>query len=303
MSVRTGLFVALGVFTAYYAVTLLAGVIKARRAKGAGSVPAKPTPGRVAVGFVTDFFDALGIGDYATTTAMFRFWRMVPDEWIPGTLTVGHTLPVIAEAYIFTNIVPVDSRTLILLIGASVAGAWLGAGIVAGLPRRAIQLGMGTALLVAATFMLLTQFGALPGGGQALGLTGTRLAAGLVGNFALGSLMTLGIGLYAPCMVMVSLLGMNPLAAFPIMMGSCAFLMPVASARFVQKNSYDLRASVGLALGGIPGVLLAAFIVKSLPLTAVRWLVVGVVLYVALGLLRAATREGRGAPEPEVAAV
>jgi len=146
------------------------------------------------------------------------------------------------------------------------------------------------ALLAASALMLMTQLGAIPGGGQALALDGGRLAVGLAGNFALGSLMTLGIGLYAPCMVMVSLLGMNPLGAFPIMMGSCAFLMPVASARFVQKNSYDLRASLGLAISGIPAVLLAAYIIKTLPLTAVRWLVVGVVLYAAWGLLRAATR-------------
>ena len=296
MSARTGLFLALGGFTAFYAVALLVGVVKARRANGAADLAPKPTLGGLSIGLVTSFLDALGIGNYATSTAAFRFWRMVPDERIPGTLTVGHTLPVIVEAYIFTNIVPVDSGTLLSLIGASVAGAWLGAGIVAEMPRRAIQLGMGTALVVAATFMLLTQLGALPGGGESLKLTGARWVAGLVGNFALGSLMTLGIGLYAPCMVMVSLLGMSPLAAFPIMMGSCAFLMPVASARFIQKKGYDLGASAGLALGGIPAVLLAAFVIKSLPLTAVRWLVVCIVLYVATGLLRAA-RQGRVLPE------
>jgi uncharacterized membrane protein YfcA len=259
------------------------------RARREGAV-AKPTGKGTFVGFITNFFDTLGIGSFATTTALFRFWKLVPDERLPGTLNVGHTLPVIAQAYIFTNIVPVDSRTLILLIISAVAGAWLGAGIVAGLSRRAVQIGMGSALIAAATFMLLTQLGAMPGGGDALTLTGPRLVAGIVGNFVLGSLMSLGIGLYAPCMIMVSLLGMNPTAAFPIMMGSCAFLMPVSSAQFIKKNSFDVRAALGLAIGGIPAVLLAAFLVKSLPLAAVRWLVVCVVLYTAVGLLRAAFR-------------
>ncbi len=63
-----------------------------------------------------------------------------------------------------------------------------------------------------------------------------KLVLGLAGNFMLGALMTLGIGLYAPCMILVGLLGMNATAAFPIMMGSCAFLMPIASAKFVQKQ-------------------------------------------------------------------
>ncbi len=109
--------------------------------------------------------------------------------------------------------------------------------------------------------------------------------------------MTLGIGLYAPCMILVALLGMNPRAAFPIMMGSCAFLMPIGGLRFIAKASYSLRAAVGLTIGGIPAVLLAAFVVKSLPLTALRWLVFAVVLYTAVAMLRSA----RGSePQPEL---
>jgi uncharacterized membrane protein YfcA len=124
-----------------------------------------------------------------------------------------------------------------------------------------------------------------------------------VGNAVLGALMTLGIGLYAPCLMLVSLLGMNPRAAFPIMMGSCAFLMPVGSGRFINAHRYNLKSALGLTLGGIPGVLLAAFLVKSLPLTAVRWLVVVVVLYTAAMLLRSAVveRRNRIAAEPAAA--
>jgi len=124
-----------------------------------------------------------------------------------------------------------------------------------------------------------------------MGLQGGWLIFAIACNFMLGSLMTLGIGLYAPCMIVVCLLGMNPKAAFPIMMGSCAFLMPVASARFVRERAFDVRAALGLLLGGIPAVLIAAFLVKSLPLTAVRWLVVVVVIYTAVTLLMAARRD------------
>jgi uncharacterized membrane protein YfcA len=119
-------------------------------------------------------------------------------------------------------------------------------------------------------------------------LTGNMLVVAIAVNFVLGALMTLGIGLYAPCLILVSLLGMNSDAAFPIMMGSCAFLMPVAGLRFVAARSYDARAAIGLALGGIPGVLIAAIIVKKLPLDWLRWLVVVVVLYAAFMMLRAA---------------
>jgi uncharacterized membrane protein YfcA len=177
------------------------------------------------------------------------------------------------------------------MIVAAVLGAWLGAGAVARWPRRRIQLAMGGALLAAAALMASSQLKLMPAGGQLLGLDGGALGFAVSVNFALGALMTLGIGLYAPCMILISLLGMNPTAAFPIMMGSCAFLMPTASARFIRAGSFDASASVGLLLGGLPAVLIAAFIVKALPLTAVRWLVVVVVVYTATNLLRAARRE------------
>lgn len=243
------------------------------------------------IGFVTDFFDTLGIGSFAPTTAMFKAWKVVPDEKIPGTLNVGHTLPTVAQALIYIVIVEVEFMTMLLLIIAAVLGAWLGAGVVCRWSRRRIQLGMGIALLVAAVIFAMTNLNLIPGGGTALELNGPLLIAGFLGNFMLGALMTLGVGLYAPCLIMIALLGMNPKAAFPIMMGSCAFLMPMASVRFIREGKYDLKASLGLALAGVPAVLLAAFIVKSLNLTAVRWLVTVVVLYTAVTMLMAAKKE------------
>lgn len=242
---------------------------------------ARPNRFHLALGFVTNFFDTLGIGSFAPTTAAFKARQVVADELIPGTLNVGHTPPTIVQAVIFVTAIRVDVLTLTLLIGAAVGGAWIGAGIVSRWERRKVQRGMAIALLVAAAFTLLRMTGVFPGGGDALALRGSLLAAGVLGNFVLGALMTLGIGLYAPCMAMVSLFGMNPRTAFPIMMGSCACLMPVASMRFLQTGRYDRPAALGLAIGGIPAVLLAAFVVKSLPLDAVRVLVVVVITYTA----------------------
>ncbi len=192
----------------------------------------KPRLFDVALGFVANFFDTLGVGSFATTTAAYRLRRYVADEDIPGTLNVGHALPTITQALIFIAAVVVDPVTLIGMIAAAVIGALVGAQVVSGLPRRGVQLGMGIALLVAALLFLLTIFGLVPGGGEAIALSGPRLWIGLVGNFVLGALMSLGIGLYGPCLILVSLLGMSPIAAFPIMMGSCAFLMPAGSLRF-----------------------------------------------------------------------
>jgi uncharacterized membrane protein YfcA len=244
-----------------------------------------PTAFQAAIGFVTAFFDTLGIGSFATTTAAYKLRNMVPVKLIPGTLNVGHTLATIAQAYIYTQIVPVDSTTLVLMIAAACAGAWLGVGVVVHWPRRRIQIGMGIALMGAAGMLLMQQLNLFPGGGATLRLTGLRLGTGLAGNFALGVLMMLGIGLYAPCMILVSLLGMTPAAAFPIMMGSCAFLMPVSSVRFIRTRTYHVQAAMGLLLGGVPAVLIAAYVFTSLPIGAVRWLVIFVVVYTSLNML------------------
>jgi len=296
MNAKLILIAALIVITIFYAVSW---VVMARKRHAAGThgknEPVMPGPLHAFIGFVTNFFDTLGIGSFATTTAMFRAWKLVPDEQIPGTLNVGHVLPTVIQAIIYTQIVEVEFKTLALMIAAACAGAWLGAGLVAGLPRRGVQIGMGTALFGAATIMLLQLVGAVPGGGTALALDGAKLAIGLGGNFVLGALMTLGIGLYAPCMILIAMLGMNPTAAFPIMMGSCAFLMPVGSLQFVRKNAYNLRAAIGLTVGGPLAVLIAAFIVESLPLFYVRWLVVVVVIYTGSMMLRAASSERKAA--------
>lgn len=289
MSLRTILYVGLAIV----AIVQLAALALALPRKGL-ALPG-PLAGAIAVGigFVTNFFDTLGIGSFATTTSLFKFLRFVPDEQIPGTLNVGHALPTIVEAAIFIVIVAVEPATLVFLILASVVGAWLGAGFVSRLPRRSVQIGMGTALTIAAVLFIMmnlkgNQFGLT---GNALGLAGLRLWIGIFVSLCLGALMTIGIGLYAPCMIMVSLLGMNPIAAFPIMMGSCAFLMPIASLRFIRFNAFSMFAALGLTLGGIPGVWIAAHMVYRLPIAAVRWLVVIVVIYAAITMLRSAARE------------
>ena len=301
LDARTVLFIALGITTAIYVAILVVGLQRAKRdSAGAPEASASMLAG---TGFITNFFDTLGIGSFATTTSIYRYFGLVRDEQIPGTLNVGHTLPTIVQAFIYTQLVPVDSQTLIAMIGAAMLGAWLGAGVVASWPRRRIQIGMGTVLVACAVLMMSSQLGFTPVGGNALGLSGARLAMAVTGNFVLGALMTLGIGLYAPCMILISLMGMNLKTAYPIMMGSCAFLMPIASARFVRAKCFDWKASIGLFVGGIPAVLVAAFIVKSLSLSMVKWLVVVVVLYTAANLLRTAYRERTSARlAPEIAA-
>lgn len=286
------LFAALGLFAAVFAAVWL-GAIRAAR----GSEAVAPGLGQLTLGFVTNFFDSLGVGNFAPTAAVFRMMRMVPDAQIPGTMNVGHTLPVVLMAFLFISSVEVEPWTLGSMIGAAVVGAWVGAGVVARLPRRAVQVGMGVALLLAAVLMTSGMLRGNPVGGTALGLSPGALAVAVPISVLLGALNTLGVGLYAPCMILIALLGMDPKAAFPIMMGSCAFLMPVGSVRFVRENAYSLRPALGLTLGGLPAVLIAVYLVRELSLDLLRWLVVGVATYAALLMLAGARRAGQPASD------
>jgi uncharacterized membrane protein YfcA len=250
----------------------------------------RPSLFELLIGFTTNFLDTLGIGSFATTTTIFRLFRLVPDELIPGTMIVGHALPVVTQALFFVSAVSVDPVQLTVLVAVCVTGGWFGAGIVSSLSRRGVQLGMGCALLVAATFMLAGMSGRFPVGGSALSLTPGAFALAAAVNLMLGALITLGVGNYAPSLVMFSLLGMDPRAAFPIMMGSGAFVATIAGVRFVRRERFRGAAALGLALGGIPGVIVAAWLVQSLPLDALRWLVLIVVVYTSVTLLRAGLR-------------
>jgi uncharacterized membrane protein YfcA len=284
VAILLGALVASGLLLA---IRWMAAARREARRDGGGSMP---TLAGLLIGAATNFFDTLGIGSFATTTTIYRLFRLVPDELIPGTMIVGHALPVVTQALFFISVVNVDPWQMTLLIVSCVAGGWLGAGIVAALSRRAVQLGMGCALLVAASSMLLGLLGWFPAGGSALAFTPRAFLLALAVNFVLGALVTLGIGNYAPSLVLFSLLGMDPRAAFPIMAGSGAFVATIAGVRFVSAGRFDRRAALGLAAGGIPAVVIAAWLVQSLPLAAVQWLVVMVVVYAAVGLLRAGMR-------------
>ena len=239
------------------------------------------------IGFVVNFFDVLGIGAFAPQTALLKFTKQTEDRIIPGTLNVANTIPVLLQAIIFITIIEVEPWTLVLMLLSATAGAILGAGIVSKMSQRKIRLIMGFALLITAIFMIAGQLEWISGGGVAIGLTGGKLILAIVVNFILGALMTAGVGLYAPCMALIFGLGMSPKVAFPIMMGSCAFLMPPASVKFIKNGAYNRKAAIGMAIPGAVAVLIAAFVVKSLSLDTLRWVVIGVIFYTSFIMLRA----------------
>lgn len=237
----------------------------------------------IIIGALANFFDTLGIGSFATSTTAFKFTKTCPDDLIPGTLNVAYAIPVVVEAVVFIQKVTVDPLTLVLMIGAAILGAVIGASVVSKWNLKKVRIALGAALIALAIVMICKLLRVGPFGivGTATGLTGVKLAIGVIANFVLGALMVVGLGLYAPCMALVLLLGMSTDVAFPIMMGSCAFLMPSAGIKFVKEGKYNRATSLVLTISGIIGVLVACFIITSLPLTALTWIVTAVMFICA----------------------
>jgi len=246
----------------------------------------KKYPGLLGIGLVTNFLDTLGIGSFAQQTALFKFFKLVDDRLIPGTMNVGNTIPTVAQAFIFMTIVDIDATTMFSVAAAASSGAILGAGVVARMERRRIQMGMGFGLLLVAVVILSGLLDLLPVGGEAIGLSGWKLLFMVIMSFIFGALQTIGIGFYAPCMALVFALGMNPLTAFPLMMTSTALLMLSGSSRFIKENAYDRKTAIALTIAGTAGVFLAAFIIKSLPLVVLKWIVCMVVFYTSILMFR-----------------
>jgi uncharacterized membrane protein YfcA len=249
-----------------------------------------PAPTDLAIGCVTSFLDTLGIGSYAQITALFKLRKRPADELIPGTLNVGSVVPAFVGSLLYVVVVAVDPLLLMCMLASAAAGAWLGAGVVSRMPRRAIQLFMGAALLIAAVFFAMTNLGVIPPTGTAMRLTGWHFAIAVAANFLLGALMCIGVGNYAPSMVLLGALGMHPIAAYPIMIGSDGVLIPVASLGFLKSRRFAPGPALGIAVGGAVGALCAVPLVKSISthLTAMRWLVTVVILYAAVSMLYSA---------------
>lgn len=273
----------LGILTGLFSLTYFRDVMRNRAGK-----PAKAMSARLGIGFATNFFDTLGIGSFAQQTALFKFFRLVDDRLIPGTMNVGDTIPTVIQAFIFMTVVDIDKVTLISVAAAASMGALLGARFVARLSRPLIQTGMGIGLLLVGFLILSGLLNLQPLGGEATGLSGWKLLLIVIMSFIFGALQTIGVGFYAPCMAMVFALGMHPLTAFPLMMTSTALLMLAGSSQFIKENSYDRQTAVALSVAGTAGVLVAAFVVKSLPLIVLKWIVCAVVFYTSGSMLRSA---------------
>ena len=241
---------------------------------------------------VINFFDTLGIGSFAPTMAWMRLRKLVPDQRIPMTMLTGYTPSTFVQSLILLALLGVGVDP-VLLIGSVVAislGAMAGVPWAVGSSVRTVQLIVAAALLLAALFYSLSNLGLMPVGGHASSLPLPQTLIAIGASFIFGVLLNFGVGNYAPTLALLSLMGMDPRLVFPIMATGSTLAGAAAATRLVKLADLDLRIVLSLAVGSVPGVLIAAFLVKEMDLVVLRWLVVVVVTYAAITLLHTALR-------------
>ena len=293
------MLIALIVLLALAALAYGAVVLRAAIAKRA-----TPNPEAVALGAVVNFFDTLGIGSFAPTTAWFKFRRIVPDRLIPQTMLTGLTPPSMAQSIIFLLLlgVLVEPVLLVSCVAAFFVGGMAGVPLVNRARVWIVQAIVAIGLLLAAAAYAMTNLHLFPGGGTATGLPPVQMIIAILANFGFGLLCNFGVGNYAPTLVLLSLMGMDPRLCFPIMACGASLMGAGASVKHIAIGEIDLRVVLGLAIGGIPAVLVAAFVVKEMPTETLRWLVLVVVLYAAAVMAHAAVKGRRaGRAEPATA--
>lgn len=241
--------------------------------------------------FVLMLLSTLGISDFAISMAVYPKTKWVTAKKMPGTLNVQVAIPAAVMALAFINSIKIDVLTLVVPIVCQMTGSYLSPRYVVKLPANTIKRVMAVGLFISAGFILAGKFGIMPTGGDATGLRGVKLVILGACTFIWGALNNIGIGSYSTTMATVYALGLSPVAAFPIMMGSSGFSVPIGSMQFVKLKAYNRKISLFTSTIGSLAVLVGVFFIKSLDLSTVQWVVVAVIIYSAISMMRDSFKE------------
>ncbi|NMM54674.1 sulfite exporter TauE/SafE family protein [Paenibacillus aquistagni] len=231
------------------------------------------------------FFSTFGVSDFAISSIFYRKAKLVSDKKLPGTLNTQCVIPVAVMALAFITVINVDIKTLVVCIVAQIIGAYIGPRFVVKLSPKVIRRFIGVGLVIATMFILAGKFNLVPSGGTATGLYGSKLVIAAICLFVYGALNNIGIGSYALTMVTVYALGLNPVVAFPIMMGACTFSVPIGSMQFIKYGEYSRKITLFTSTFGVLGVLVGVYLVKGLDVSMLQWVVAAILLYSGVSML------------------
>lgn len=288
--IKNSLLLMIVLINGYFLVIFLKDIIKNKEAMKAEKASTKVLPFSA---FIMFFLSTFGISDFAIGSVLYPKLNWTTMKKLPGTLNAQCVIPVATMALSYITSIEVGIKTLLVCIICQVIGAYIGPRFVVKLPEKTIKLFVGIGLIVAAILIFAGQMNWIPSNGTATELYGAKLVLAGFLLFVFGALNNIGIGSYALTMVTVYMLGLNPAAAFPIMMGACTFSVPVGSVQFVKYGEYSRKITLFAATFGVLGVLCAVFLVKSLDTNILKWVVIGVLLYSAYSMLSSLIKENK----------
>lgn len=230
-------------------------------------------------GFVANVADTLGLGSFAVVVACNHRWKFVDDKQLPGTLNAHSVLPAMLQSILFLNFVEMDMALLLAFVAAACVGGIFSGLLVSKLDKQTIRILMVAGFSVIGLLIAANQLDLLPVGGEATTLPLNRYWIGIPAMVLAGMLPGIGAGLYVPIQVILFLLGLSPLVAFPIMTTAGAIVQSLTAYTFVVKKEVAVKESLWLTLSGMVGVAIAVPLVTYVNLTTLRWLLVGIVFY------------------------
>lgn len=240
-----------------------------------------------AVGIIAFIADGIGVGSFAVSIALCKSFQLISNDKLPGLINGAQVVPGAIEAIAFLFAIHVDPLTLTTLIAGTCLGGVIGPLLVSKLDTKRTELSMATAFVIMAILVLCSQMHWLPMGGTATILTQQQLIVGFIGTIICGALPAFGVGLFAAIEVLLFMLGLSPLAAFPIMTCAGAIQQPLTAITFTIKKRIPIKEALWLGTFGIIGVAIAVPMVTHLSIRLLRWLLFAILCYNATGMIRA----------------
>ena len=240
--------------------------------------------------FFLYFFTAFGVSDFTVSTVVYTKTGWVDIKKLPGTLNAQGISSLLITSLAYINSVEIDILTLVPFLLLCAFGSWMGPRVSIKLKSWCLKYFMAGGLFVAGVFMLCSQLNILNIGGTLVGLHGIKLICLWVFGFLLGFIRTFGVATHPLTMSAVYFSGLNPISAYPLMMGSSALANPVAAIQFVRLGAYERRTVLLGCSAGAVGSFVAVHIVKSMNVQLIMWLILGIVLLSSIDLFNQATR-------------
>ena len=162
--------------------------------------------------------------------AMRNFLKLMPDnKTYNGSLVVQAALPTAVQSILFLGLVQVDTLMLVVSCVSIAIGGIISGYLINRVSRQGILYVMLITFMISAALLVLNKFHLLNIGGELTYVRGDKLIILAVVMLLAGMLPAFGVGYYSIVLVIIFMLGISPIVAYPIMTTASAVQMPMTA--------------------------------------------------------------------------